>query len=124
MTQSDLNSFRNALLRLQSRIRGNVTHLTDEALSSSAGGSDGKSKNAHADQADQGSDQFDQDLSLLLLQNEEQTLEEIRDALARVDEGSFGICEECEKPVPKARLKALPYTRYCVKCAREIEQGI
>ncbi len=50
-------------------------------------------------------------------------LEEIKGALERIDRGTFGRCEECGGVIPKGRLKALPYARYCVKCARKVQQS-
>ena len=55
--------------------------------------------------------------------NEEKGLEEITAALQRIEIGSFGLCEECKKPIPKTRLQALPYARYCVECARKLQQS-
>ncbi len=73
------------------------------------------------DIADQGSDIYEYEFNLSLLQNQEQTLAEIRDALERIDTGDFGRCEECQVPIPRPRLQALPYTRHCVSCARKLQ---
>ena len=48
---------------------------------------------------------------------------EITDALERINQGTFGKCEECGGTIPKGRLQALPYTRHCVACARKIQQS-
>jgi RNA polymerase-binding transcription factor DksA len=72
--------------------------------------------------ADLGTDNFEQEMSLNLLQNEEQVLDEIAAALDRINQGTFGRCEECDTEIPKARLQAVPYARYCVECARKLEQ--
>ena len=73
--------------------------------------------------ADLGTDNFEQEFTLSLLQNEEQVLGEIREALKRMDAETFGKCEECQGAIPKARLQAPPYTRHCVKCARKLQQS-
>jgi RNA polymerase-binding transcription factor DksA len=72
--------------------------------------------------ADIGTDNFEQEFTLSLLQNEENVLKEISSAMERLDKGTFGICEECQSPIPKLRLDALPYARNCVECARKLEQ--
>ena len=72
--------------------------------------------------ADLGTDNFEQELTLGFLQNEEKTITEIDAALARLRDGSFGRCEECQQEIPATRLQALPYTRLCVACARKLEQ--
>ena len=53
-----------------------------------------------------------------------QLLEEITAALDRLRQGNFGQCEECDAEIPKPRLHALPYARYCVECARKLEQNL
>jgi len=73
--------------------------------------------------ADLGTDNFEQEFTLSLLQNEEQLLGEIAAALERVSQGAFGRCENCQGEIPKARLQAVPYARYCVECARKLEQN-
>jgi RNA polymerase-binding transcription factor DksA len=73
--------------------------------------------------ADLGTDNFDQEFTLGLLENEEKQLQEIAAALQRIELGSFGTCEECHKPILKARLDALPFARHCVDCARKVQQS-
>jgi DnaK suppressor protein len=123
MTKADLDSYRDLLVSLRSRLNGDVTHLADEALRSTGGEASGSLSNAPLHMADLGTDNFEQEFTLSLLQNQEQALDEIRDALGRIDRGTFGQCEECHQPIPKARLQALPYTRHCVECARKLQQS-
>jgi RNA polymerase-binding transcription factor DksA len=123
MTKADLDSYRELLVSLRSRLNGDVTHLADEALRSTGGEASGSLSNAPLHMADLGTDNFEQEFTLSLLQNQEQALDEIRDALGRIDSGTFGECEECHQPIPKARLQALPYTRHCVECARKLQQS-
>ena len=123
MTKADLDSYRELLVSLRSRLNGDVSHLADEALRSTGGEASGSLSNAPLHMADLGTDNFEQEFTLSLLQNQEQALDEIRDALGRMDRGTFGQCEECHQPVPKARLQALPYTRHCVECARKLQQS-
>ena len=123
MTKADLDSYRELLVSLRSRLNGDVTHLTDEALRSTGGEASGSLSNAPLHMADLGTDNFEQEFTLSLLQNQEQALDEIREALRRIERGTFGQCEECHQPIPKARLQALPYTRHCVECARKLQQS-
>ena len=71
--------------------------------------------------ADVGTDNYEQEFTLSLMQNEESTLEQIDSALERIEDGIYGTCVECEGRIPKTRLNAIPYTPYCVKCASELE---
>ena len=123
MTTVDLDAFRQRLVDLRNRLNGDVSHLANEALRKTGGEASGSLSNAPIHMADLGTDNFEQEFTLSLLQNEEQVLEEIRDALDRIHQGTFGRCEECQKPIAKERLQALPYTRHCVACARKLQQS-
>jgi RNA polymerase-binding protein DksA len=123
MTQAELDNFRQVLLDLRNRLKGDVSHLTGEALRHAGGEASGNLSNTPIHMADLGTDNFEQEFTLSLLENEERALDEIADALDRVQHGTFGQCEECHKEIPRARLHALPYARHCVDCARKLEQG-
>ncbi|MEO6053769.1 MAG: TraR/DksA C4-type zinc finger protein [Chthoniobacterales bacterium] len=73
-------------------------------------------------QADAGSDAYDRDFALSLISQEQDALYEIDEALKRVDNGTYGTCEISGKHVPRARLEALPFTRYTVECQAELEK--
>lgn len=73
-------------------------------------------------QADAGSDAYDRDFALSMLSKEQGSLYEIDEALKRIEDGSYGICEICEKPIKHDRLEALPFTRYTVDCQAELEK--
>jgi RNA polymerase-binding transcription factor DksA len=123
MTQAELEGYRQQLLTLRSRLRGDVSHLTSEALRKTGGEASGSLSNTPIHMADLGTDNFEQEFTLGLIQNEEQALDEIGAALERLDQGTFGRCEECHKDIPKARLQALPHARHCVECARKLQQS-
>jgi RNA polymerase-binding transcription factor DksA len=120
MSKVELEAYRRQLLEMYKRLNGDVSHLTNEALGG-PGGNNGLS-NMPIHMADLGSDNFEQENTLNLLANEQQRLEEIAEALDRLNQGTFGRCEECEESIPKARLKEVPYARHCVACARKLEQ--
>ena len=123
MNKADLNMYQRSLLALRSRLTGNISHLTEEALRSNGSETSGNLSHTPLHMADLGSDSFEQEFTLSLLQNEGQVLEEIAEALDRIERGSFGRCEECNGVIPKARLQALPYAKHCVKCARKVQQS-
>ncbi len=122
MSKPDMDAFRETLLALRARMRGDLSHLTDEALGAN-GAKTGAASRAPVDMADVATDNFEQEFTLSLMQNQEHVLAEIGDALERIRQNTFGRCEECEKPIPRARLQALPYTRHCVVCARKVQQS-
>jgi RNA polymerase-binding transcription factor DksA len=124
MTKAELKTFETTLRALHARLRGDVSHLTSEALRTSGNGDATQAtSNAPMHMADVGSDNFEQEFTFSLIQNQEQVLGEIADALERIKHGNFGRCEECKGQIAKARLQALPYTRHCVACARKIQQS-
>jgi DnaK suppressor protein len=122
----EMAEFKDALLTLQARIRGDVQRLTREALDRNDGGGDSKSP-THI--AELGTQTFEQDFSLRVAESDQDILAEIEAALRRIDAGTFGMCLSCQeegKPpsktmIPKARLKAIPYARNCVECERKRE---
>lgn len=71
---------------------------------------------------DQASSERDRELGLLLGDREREKIHSIDEALLRIDEGEYGICEECEEDIPLGRLKAMPFTRHCVKCKSDLEK--
>lgn len=74
--------------------------------------------------ADIGTDNYEQEFALELMDGERKLLREIDDALGRIEQGTYGICEGKGTPIAKARLEANPWARYCVKYARMLEQGL
>ncbi len=127
MTRQKLNnqeiaSFQTALQQLRARLVGDVNQLTGEALRTDPQ-SGAITAPASVDAADLGSDVFDQEFTLGLIENEQETLHQIGEALERIEQGQFGLCPRCERPIAKARLRAIPYATYCIDCARAIEQG-
>ena len=71
---------------------------------------------------DQASSERDRELGLLLGDREREKVHSIDEAILRIDEGEYGICEECEEEIPLGRLKAMPFARHCVKCKSDLEK--
>lgn len=118
MKKSEVKPFKEALLLLRARLRGDVHTLANAALSSST--ANVSAVPSHI--ADLGSDTFELDNTLQLITNEGETLEQIEGALERIESGEYGICVECSGKIPKMRLQVIPYTPYCVKCAAQIQE--
>lgn len=119
MTKPDLTLHRDRLLALRARLQGDMTQMADNALNKDRS----HSTSMPIDMAELGTDNFDQDLTLSLLGSEKDALEQVEGALKRIEEGTFGLCDECGAKIPKARLAAIPYAALCVQCASEQEQG-
>lgn len=123
MTKAEIDHFRRRLLALKKRLGGDLSTLEEEALRPVGGESAGGLSDVPLHPADLGTDNFEEELALDLMENEEQILEEVNDALARIEQGTFGRCENCHRPITKERLEALPYARYCIRCARKLQGG-
>jgi DnaK suppressor protein len=121
MKKTELDSFREELLRLSSRLRGDVSDLGEEAYHQTG---DGSLSSVPLHPADLGTDTFERQMTFALLENEGQTLAETTAALERIERHTFGLCEECQMEIPKERLQALPYARHCIDCARTLERNV
>jgi DnaK suppressor protein len=75
------------------------------------------------DAADQASQSIEKELLFELSDNERMTLDQIEAALRKIDKGTYGACESCRKPIPKPRLEALPFARYCITCQSTSERA-
>ena len=115
MRDTDLELFRKNLLILRARLVGDVTHMADLALNRNE--NELSSMPVHL--ADIGSDNYDRDFTLQLVQSGHETLQQVDEALRRIDEGTYDICEVCGGRIPKRRLQVMPYASMCVKCAEK-----
>lgn len=121
MKQAELEKYREQLWVLRNRLDGAVNRLADEGFRKTGGEAGGNLSNTPVHMADLGSDEDEEERTLGLLESEERLLEEVTEALNRIQRGTFGVCEECKKPIAPARLKAIPYARHCIDCARKLQ---
>lgn len=124
MNGNKQQSLRRRLEALRDRLRPEVTNLTDQTLSAAGGQAAHELSNAPFHLGDNGTEEYLHDLNATLLENEEFLANEVRAALKRIDDGSYGTCESCGRAIAVARLEAIPYTRYCIKCAENADSGL
>lgn len=123
LTRKELKEYRKMLLERRAILMGDVEKLEGEALKTGSESS-GDLSTLPLHMADMGTDSNEQDITLGLMESENEERQEIDEALERIDNGTFGVCEECEKNIPKTRLKAIPWTCLCITCkAKEEEEG-
>ena len=120
MKPQEIESFREQLRQLRERLNGDVISLQRETLRTSGGEASGNLSNAPLHLADLASDQYEQEHSIGVLENQERLLEEVTEAINRIVRGAFGKCENCGQEIPRERLQAVPYTRYCIQCAQNV----
>lgn len=124
MTAADIERFKELLLQKRREILTNVNEMEGEVLKKSRLDAAGDLSSMPIHMADIGTDNYEQEFALGLMDSERKLLKEIDDALQRIEENTYGICEGTGKPIPKARLKAQPWARYCVEYARMLEEGL
>jgi DnaK suppressor protein len=108
------------LLHLRDTLLDSMMGVSRDTLRSRAEGSEASAFGMH--QADAGSDAYDRDFALSLLSQEQDALYEIEEALKRIEGGTYGVCEMSGKPIPHARLEAIPFARFTVECQTQIEK--
>jgi RNA polymerase-binding transcription factor DksA len=123
MTQRDIAKYREQLQNLATRILATSASAEDQARSATGGEAAGDLSNAPIHLADVGSEVMAQELGATLLENERYLQGEISAALDRIDQNTFGKCEHCGKVIAQERLRAVPYARYCVRCAEALDAG-
>lgn len=124
MTRAEMNAHRRSLQALAARYRGGVSELREESLHGLGGESGGGISDVPTHLADLGNASYEEELTLTLLETQEGLLEECDAALDRLAEGTYGLCEECRRPITPGRLQACPYARHCVSCARKLESEV
>lgn len=118
--KKDLEEFERLLLLRKKLLMGQVEGLEDQARQK--GPAAGELSNVPVHLADIASDLFEQDLSLGRAEDASDEIKEIDDAIERIRDGSFGVCEDCRKRIPRERLQAIPWTRFCVPCQTKREE--
>jgi len=119
MQKKALQGFKARLLEMRRRLVEEVEHIEQTIVEDNGAPRELSSLPTH--NADHDSEGVD--VQITLAQNEEGILEQVESALARIEDGTFGKCQNCGKEVAVARLEALPYTPYCIKCAGQLQKA-
>ena len=119
LSKTELENFRTLLLEKRREILGDVGSMESEAFRNQDNHS---SSPMHM--ADVGTDNFEQEFTLGLIESERELLKEIQEAIARIEDGTFGVCVATGKAIGKARLEAKPWAKYCIEYARMLESGM
>jgi RNA polymerase-binding protein DksA len=118
LTKAELTHFRELLLVKRREILGDVGTMESEAFKAGSNLS-----NMPMHMADVGTDNFEQEFTLGLIESERKILREIQEALGRIEDGTFGICLGTGKPIPKVRLEAVPWAKFTIEYSRALESG-
>ena len=117
LTPEEIEKFRKLLWEKRNELLGNVSYMEKDVRREES--SDLSHVPIHM--ADLGTDSYEQEFTLDLMDSERKLINEIDNALERIDNGTYGVCEIDGQPIPKPRLEAIPWARYCVEYARKLE---
>jgi RNA polymerase-binding transcription factor DksA len=101
------------LLALREDLTGQIASLKNDALR----------RNDEVNPVEDGTDAYDRQFGLSLASSEQEAVAQINDALRRVEEGIYGVCEQCQGGIEKARIEALPFVKTCIRCQSELEKN-
>ncbi len=112
--KAEWQKFYDRLLELREQLLRQMNGLAKESAQEMAGYS--------LHMADSGTDNFDRDFALSLLSSDQDAIYEIEEALKRIEKNTYGICELTGKQIPRARLEAIPWTRFTVQAQAQLER--
>ncbi|MBI4314038.1 MAG: TraR/DksA C4-type zinc finger protein [Candidatus Omnitrophica bacterium] len=117
-----MTKYKKLLLEKKQRLLDEVKHIEKDALKQSQRDASGDLSGYSIHMADAATDNYDREFSLGLATNVQKILYEIEEALKRISEKRFGNCLNCNKPIPKKRLTAVPYAKLCIECQSSEEK--
>ncbi|MFA5155884.1 MAG: TraR/DksA family transcriptional regulator [Candidatus Omnitrophota bacterium] len=122
LTKKELGEYKKLILKRKDEIVEDIQHISEDTLKKSQKDASGDISGYTYHMADVATDTYDREFSLSLASSGREMLYGLDDALKRIEEGAFGVCEECKVLIAKSRLKAVPWARYCVKCQQKKEK--
>jgi DnaK suppressor protein len=123
LTRQEIEQFRIMLLQKRAEILGDVSTLHNEALNKDRREAAGDLSSMPIHMADLGSDNYELEFTLGLIEGERTILKEIDEALDRIQQGTYGVCLATGRPIGKARLRAKPWAKYCYEYTLAQEKG-
>jgi DnaK suppressor protein len=118
MMNTDLTVYRERLFALRAKLLGDATQMEDDALTAHI-----EATSTPTDREELGTDTAEQELTSSLLGSEKDVFDQIDGALLRIEDRSYGQCEQCGEKIPESRLEAIPYAAECERCASQREKG-
>ena len=122
MKKKEREELKQLLEKERDALLSQIKHLENNSLNKSQREASGDLSGYSFHMADMGTDNFDREFALALVDSEQKLLYEVNKALQRLREGKFGFCEQCQKLISRKRLQAVPYARLCIKCGEKKEE--
>jgi len=120
--RKELSEFKKIVLKRKEEVLDDIKHISEDTLKKSQKEASGDISGYTYHMADVATDNYDREFSLGLASNERKVIYELDDALKKIEDGTFGICEDCKSLIAKNRIKAVPNARLCVKCQQKREK--
>jgi len=120
--KEELLKIRKTLIADRAKLLDELGSISDESLKKSAKDASGDLSGYSFHMADMATDLYDREFLLGLAEGERKRLQDLGDALKRIDDGSYGICDMCGDRISKERLRAMPQAQYCIKCQEQTEK--
>lgn len=118
MKQADIEKFKKRLLEMRAQLSRTVMEAKEEVKAAE------EVKGYSQHQADEGTDDFNRTISIEVSTKEQDVLRQIDRALEKIEEGTYGLCDISEKPIPMKRLEAIPYATMTVEAQEKLENGL
>jgi len=122
LNKKDLTVFKKIIINKKEEVLDDIKHISEDTLKKSQKEASGDISGYTYHMADVATDSYDREFSLGIASNDRELLYELDDALKRIEDGTFGICEDCKIIIAKTRLKAVPQARFCIKCQEKREK--
>lgn len=120
-SKRELKKFKELLIKQRTKIVNEVEHIANETLKKSQKDASGDLSGYTLHMADMATDHYDREFSLGIASSEQDVIYEIDEALRRVEDGTYGTCFTCDKPIGKRRLKIVPHAKHCISCQQKEE---
>lgn len=113
LNKKTVNEFKDILIAIKMRLTGQIASLKNESLQ----------RDDSVNSEEDGTDAFDRQFALNIASTENDVVYEVDEAMQRIEQGTYGVCDQCKGLIELPRLKAVPYVRMCIKCKSENEKG-
>lgn len=122
MKKKEREKIKQLLEKEKDALLSQIKHLENNSLNKSPREASGDLSAYSFHMADVGTDNFEREFALELAGSEQKLLYEVNEALQRLGEEKFGLCEQCQKPIGWKRLQAVPYAKLCIRCGKKREK--
>ena len=121
-SKKELNEYKEKLFNLKDDVLNQIRDISKDTLMKTQKDISGDISGYSLHMADVATDNYERDFNIGIVSNEKKMVVEIEEALKRIEDKTYGICEECDKPILKDRLEAIPYAKFCKKCKENLEK--